>query len=171
MHRCYKKPISLLIPFSLGVCLTLALGLAEQSSEFSQEELNKVLVRQALTWEFDLSNDYFDSDYIHHLPNPLGTVSIDLTLEETRTWLFRFGEPPSEACHYIHIDDIVTEENKAVVRFQRMYLSYPYSPSPYPISVQLLSSEIWIWRIADGKIVEGWSVSNDTPYKLLKGGS
>lgn len=169
MSRHYKKLLLILFSLSLGFCLALALGAAEEDPELTQEELNKVFVRRALnalsTWELDLSNCYFDPNYIHHLPNPLGTVSIALTLEETRTWLFRFDKPPSDMFHYVYIDDIVAEGNKAVVRFQRMNLSYPYSPSPYPISVYLLSSEIWTWRIADGKIVEGWSVSDDTPHE------
>ena len=92
-------------------------------------------------------------------------MSIDLTLEETKTWFFRFGEFPNHMYHYIHIDDIITEGNKVVVRFQRIHFSYGYNPSPYPISVYHLSSEIWTWRIVNDKIVEGWSVSDDTPQE------
>lgn len=167
MSKYYKKLLFLVIPLSVGFCLALALGSAEQPSWLTQEENNKKIAERALNalsaLELDLSD--FDLNYIHHLPNPLGIVSIDLTLAETITWFFRFDESLNDIHQYIHIGDIITEENKVVVRFQRMNLSDDHSPSPYPIPIHLLSSEIWTWLIVDGKIVEGWSVSDDAPHE------
>jgi predicted SnoaL-like aldol condensation-catalyzing enzyme len=151
--------ILLLIPFSAYYFLSGVWGQSDEPSEFTQEEINKEIVRTAFSFQSHLGEDIlyrgFDPNYIHHLAGH----GPPLTLESTNSWLCRDSLfYPIGFYISARVMDIIAEGDKVVIRF---YFELWYKRESWGnISTQqFLSSDIWILRIAHGKIVEGWSIS------------
>jgi len=185
MSKHYKKLVLILLSACAGFCFALALGSAEQPSQLTQEEQNKNFVRSALRSLFWITgyetNFYFDPNYVHHLPSMTiysprvpwdipGFVVYDsnhqtpLTLAETISWYSNGIDPAVVYDLEIHpaFVDIIAEADKVVVRFDRLLFDNMTSGFDGRF-VSRLSSEMWILRIYNGKIVEGWSVAEPGP--------
>lgn len=159
MSNHYKKLILILIPACAGFCLALALGSTEEPTELTQEEMNRKFFRRALGYlhceDPNGLYNYWDPNYIHHLPEQLWRFT-PLTLDEMISWYQPAFYPPGWPWISVEIIDIITEDDKVVVLFDRFKPCYRGFEDP---EFDVLSSEMWILRIADGKIIEGWSVS------------
>jgi len=163
MSKHYKKMALILIPACAGFCLALALGSAEEPSEFMQEELNKDLVHDALyalkAQDVNCINELFDTNYIHHLP----FTEPPLTLDEMISRYY--GDIPILCGNWVEpwIKETIVEGDKVVVHFVREFWLKHFPRSWLDSSIHVLSSEMWVLRIAGGKIVEGWSNSEPGP--------
>lgn len=140
-----KRVIYTICLSSVGFGLALALG---SSSELPQEEQNKLIVEQAVL-AFDKDpNDYtlpefYDPNYLQYGPTsgkhekPIPHYSRGHGLEGRD---IRYSP--------VTIEDIITEDDKVVVRLEWGF---------WDVDNFIIENytEIAIYRIADGKIVEG----------------
>lgn len=185
MSRHYKKLVLILISACAGFCLALSFGSAEEAPQLTEESCKSCHIR--LNWDpnykrhlpsEDLWNhfatialysldargwlsselyNYWDPNYIHHLPSR----DTPLTLDETRL-LYQSFVRDNESVGF-EIIDIIGEGDKVAVRCNRWSGPPPGPRAGSDWSCYHLFSEIWILRIADDKIVEGWSVAEPGP--------
>ena len=148
MSRHYKKLLLLLIPLPVGFCLALALGSAEKPSELTQEEQNKVLVRQAILAFDEDPNDhtlpeFYDPNYLQYGPTTGGQ-------EKTIPHYSRGHELEGRVIRYtpVTFEDIIAEDDMVAVRLEWDFWDIDNLIIEY-------HTEIAIYRISGGKIVEG----------------
>ena len=148
MSRYYKKMLNLLIPLSVLFCLALALGSSEKPSELTQEEQNKVLVRQAILSFDEDPNDhtlpeFYDPNYLQYGPTTGGR-------EKPMPHYSRGHELEGRVIRYtpVTFEDIIAEDDMVAVRLEWDFWDIDNLIIEY-------YTEIAIYRISGGKIVEG----------------
>lgn len=153
MTKYYKKLLLVLFSLSVGFCLALALGSAEETSEPCQLCQNKALVKEAILaldeypW-WGNPPDLYDPNYVQHsldmpsiwipTPHPYGSFDGGMILKEPVTF-----------------DSIIAEGDMVSV-----CLSYSLD-SIYSPWFDVIGMELATYRISGGKIVEGWVVRSE----------
>jgi len=148
MTKYYKKLLLLLIPLPVGFCLALALGSAEKTSELTQEEQNKALVRQAILAFNEDPNDhtlpeFYDPNYLQYGP------TTDWR-EKPIPHYSRGHELEGRVISYtpVTFEDIIAEDDMVAVRLSWDFWDVDNLTFEY-------HTEIAIYRISGGKIVKG----------------
>jgi len=117
-------------------------------------EENKALVRRYFE-EIDEFGDesvldrYLAADFVDHSPSPGCTP--DLQGMKVAFRIFRIGSPGTH-----HIDDVIAEADKVVVRVTGHGVHSGDLFGIPPTHREFTSTGITIFRIAEGKIVERW---------------
>jgi predicted ester cyclase len=131
-------------------------------------EDNKRLARQVLEQLFekgdlDAADELIHPDFVNHEAppdNPQGPEG----LKETVSWLRGLWGPM-----HAEIEDEICEADKVVARVtmhgrhEGEFLGRP------PTGKEFAVEHIHIWRIADGKVIEHWSVRDDLGQALQLG--
>ncbi len=148
MSKHYKKFILLVIPACVGFCLALALGWAEESSEFTQEEFNKALVKEAiLAFDEDPYDktlpELFDPNYVQYGPS----TPFHQTPRPHFSGIFDAGQFITEP---VTFDSIIAEGDMVSVCLIYTIGGFIFYDPDF------VFMELAIYRISRGKIVEGW---------------
>lgn len=148
MSSYYKKLLLILTPLPVGFCLALALGSTSESSELTQEEQNKVFVRQAILAFDEDPNDhtlpeFYDPNYLQYGP-------ITGVQEKPIPHYSRGHELEGRDIRYtpVTFEDIIAEDDMVAVRLEWDFWDIDNLIIEY-------YTEIAIYRISGGKIVEG----------------
>jgi len=140
-----KRVIYTICLFSVGFGLALALG---SSSDLTQEEQNKLIVRQAILAFDNDPNDhtlpeFYDPNYLQYGPTTGG-------YEKPIPHYSRGHGLEGRDIRYspVKFEDIIAEDDKVVVRLEWEF---------WDVDNLLIENytEIAIYNIADGKIIEG----------------
>ncbi len=139
MSKHYTKLLLLLIPLPVWFFLSLAVGSAEEPCELCHLCQNKALVKAAIL--------AFDEDpYDANLPEQFDPNYVQWDADST------FAEGPTP--HHIGpvaFESIISEGDMVAVR-----LSWNTGPLLGVPGIVTTYTELAIYRIAGGKIVEGW---------------
>jgi predicted ester cyclase len=127
----------------------------------TRAERNKQLVRRALeelyaNGNLELANELVHPDFVDHEPahpdQPTGPESVRQTAERLRS---AFGELRFEIEHEIAEDDRVVQLVTMSGRHTGPLMDR--EPTGRPFAVR----HVYIWRIADGRIVDHWGSRDD----------
>lgn len=144
MSKHYTKLLLLLILLPVWFFLSLALGSAEEPTELCQLCQNKALVKKSFNslacGDVEQWYEFFDPNYIHHFHSEYATTLEQVALMYSYDLNSGYQQSP-----YPVVEDIIAEGDKVVVYVIRMG------------DMEDWFKEIWILRIANGQIVEGWS--------------
>jgi predicted SnoaL-like aldol condensation-catalyzing enzyme len=139
--------------------LTLCLSYHSEAKGPSTEEENKALLNRLVEEVYNNRNlevlkDITVPDYKEHT-NGVTTESVD-AVKQTVTWL------KEEAPNFkLIVKDMVADGDKVVMR-------YIYTGKNSKYQKQVILQGIFVGRIAEGKLVEGWHVfDNLTRYQQL----
>ncbi|ADN35702.1 protein of unknown function DUF1486 [Methanolacinia petrolearia DSM 11571] len=126
-------------------------------------EENKAIVRRFIdahnTRNLDLFSELVDPGYIDHTHHQEG-------IEEFRK-LFELAFVAFPDWHE-EIVDMIAEEDKVWVRVEATgtqtgewkYMGGSLSPTGNKVAISM----VFIWRIADGRLAEGWGVDGDSDF-------
>jgi predicted ester cyclase len=131
-------------------------------------EENKQITRRVLEELFergrlDAADELIHPDFVNHEAppdNPQGPEG----LKETVAWLRGLWGPMRA-----EIEDEVCEGDKVVARVTVHGHHIGEFLGREPTGKPFASEQIHIWRIADGKVIEHWSVRNDLGQALQLG--
>ena len=128
-------------------------------------EENKRITRRLLEELFekgnlDAADDLVHPDFINHEAppdNPQGPAG----LKETVSWLRGLWGPMRA-----QIEDEICEDDKVVARLIMHGRHVGEFLGKPPTGKEYAAEQIHIWRVADGKVVEHWSVRDDLGQAL-----
>ncbi len=146
MSKHYKKLILILIPACAGFCLALALGSAEQPTELCQLCQNKALVKQSI---LDLTDPnwyvilplQFDPNYVEHVRTKWYDPAVGDEMNTFPYWLGHWR-------WILKFDFIIAEGDMVAVL-------YTWKGGGWD-DINPTEIDMALYRIANGKIVEGW---------------
>jgi predicted ester cyclase len=131
-------------------------------------EENKRITRRLLEELFekgnlDAADDLVHPDFINHEAppdNPQGPAG----LKETVSWLRGLWGPMRA-----QIEDEICEDDKVVARLIMHGRHVGEFLGKPPTGKEYAAEQIHIWRVADGKVIEHWSVRDDLGQALQLG--
>ena len=120
-------------------------------------EKNKAIVRRAIEAlnkkNLALLDDLMAPDYVDHTHQLQGLESLKQLVEEESKGFPDF---------HVTVEDIIAEGNKVWVRLKETATHTGEFRGLAPTGKKITYTAVAIWRIVDGKVVEGWEV-----YDLL----
>jgi len=156
---CMILPMALILCFTFGCQDKEAMAeLEEMKAQAEVEAHNREIARQFVEaldkGNFDIHEELFADDYICHfagIPEPLSR-------DAQKQFIQAYYEAFPDNTH--GIEDIIAKGDKVVFR-QINRATHKGEFEGLPASEkQIEYSGIWIFRIADGKIVESWGVED-----------
>ena len=128
-------------------------------------EENKRITRRLLEELFekgnlDAADDLVHPDFINHEAPP-GNLQGPAGLKETVSWLRGLWGPMRA-----QIEDEICERDKLVARLIMHGRHVGEFLGRPPTGKDYAAEQIHIWRLADGKVVEHWSVRDDLGQAL-----
>lgn len=158
MSSYYKKLLLILIPACVGFCLALALGSADEPTELCQLCQNKAIVREAIL-AFGANPqdanvpDLFDPNYVQHI-YPYEPPGYDPPPEQMGWYLTPYHN------WGLRFKFIIAEGDMVCV------LASEECDAGWPATYFI--HQMAIFRIANGKIVEGWFVRPVSHYEVVQ---
>jgi len=137
----------------------------------SQVEENKALVRRAFVeienqGNLDVIDEIYDTDFVNHKPSSPETLSPADFKKAIR--LMHIIYPDIK----FKIENLIAEGDKVVVRWTNTWtFKGEMRGIPAATGVQGTSEGIFIYRIAGGKIIESWGISDVLGLFRQLGGS
>ena len=123
---------------------------------------NKTVVRRLFheVWnrgDLDVADEIFAPDYVNHTPSP-GRLAPGVRGFKQLVSMLR----ATFASFQMTLEDLIAEEDKVVARWKTRGTHRHKWVAVAPIGKTVTLTEIGIFRIAAGKIVESW-VTSDQP--------
>jgi predicted ester cyclase len=131
-------------------------------------EQNKRIARQVLEELFEKENlratdELIHPDFVNHEAPP-GNPQGPEGLKETITWLHGLWGPMRA-----DIEDMICEGDKVVARVTMHGRHVGEFLGRPPTGKEFATTQIHIWRLEDGKVIEHWSVRDDLGQALQLG--
>lgn len=131
-------------------------------------DANKRIARRLLEELFERGNlaaadELVHPDFVNHEAppeNPQGPAG----LKETVTWLRELWGPMRA-----EIEDEIAEDDKVVARIMMHGRHLGEFLGKPPTGKEFAVEQIHVWRIADGQVIEHWSVRDDLGQALQLG--
>ena len=122
-------------------------------------EENKAIVRRSIevinSHDLSLVDDLVATDYVDHTRHTHGAES----LKQFLTMIFK-----SFPDFHLTIEDTIAEGDKVWVRLTITATHIGEFAGLPPTSNKFTEPSVWIYRIIDGKIVEGWDVQDELDF-------
>ena len=168
------KKLLLILPLALILCFMVGCQDKEAMAEFEEfraqaeiEEQNKQIARKFVEaldeGNFDIHEELFADDYACHFAGIPETLSREAQKQFIQAY---YGAFPNNT-HTI--EDIIAKDDKVIFRqINRATHEGEFEGLP-PTGKQVEYEGIWIFRIADGKIVESWGVEDFLSFWMQLG--
>jgi steroid delta-isomerase-like uncharacterized protein len=151
------KKLLMIIPLVILLCFTFACGYEEakiRAVEAQNKEIARGFVEALDEGDFDIHERLFADDYVSHFAGIPETFSREAQKQFIQAYYAAFPDNTHT------IEDIIAKDDKVVFRqINRATHEGEYEGLP-PTGKQVEYEGIWIFRIADGKIVESWGIED-----------
>jgi len=122
-------------------------------------EKNKAIVRRSIevinSQDLSLVDDLVATDYVDHTRQTRGAES----LKQFLTMIFK-----SFPDFHLTIEDIIAEGDKVWIRSTIIATHIGEFGGLLPTGNKFTEPSVWIYRINNGKIVEGWEVQDELDF-------
>ena len=156
---CMILSLALILCFMLGCQNKEAMAeLEAMKAQAAVEEQNKEIARKFVEaldeGNFDIHEELFADNYVCHfvgIPEPLSR-------DAQKQFIKAYYEAFPNNTHTL--EDIIAKENKVVFRQINRGTQEREYEGILPTGKQVEYAGIWIFRFADGKIVESWGIED-----------
>jgi predicted ester cyclase len=133
--------------------------MSEQNTQITRRVLEELFEKGNL----DVTEELIHPDFVNHEAPPDNPQGPD-GLKETVTWLRGLWGPMR-----VEIEDEICEDDKVVARLTIHGRHVGEFLGREPTGKEFAADQIHIWRIADDKVIEHWSVRDDLGQALQLG--
>ena len=120
---------------------------------------NKAIVRRSIeainAHDLSVVDDLVATDYVDHTRKTHGSES----LKQFLTMIFK-----SFPDFHLNIEDIIAEGDKVWIRSTITATHIGEFAGLAPTGNKFTEPSVWIYRIIDGKIIEGWDVQDEMDF-------